>query len=64
MASLRNNLLFCDLCNDIANRSEYLISNMWLMGDELIGGGEEIYGCVISFGYEPEVPGFDSRWSH
>ena len=38
-ASLYMNLQVCVLCNDTANSSGCLMANMWLMGDELMGGG-------------------------
>jgi len=35
MGNLNNDLLICDLFNETAKRSDYLMSNMWLMSDEL-----------------------------
>jgi hypothetical protein len=35
MASLHTDLLACDLYNGTAKKSDCLMSNMWLMNDEL-----------------------------
>jgi len=35
----------------------------WVMGENLIGG-KKYNGCIISFGYESENHGFESRWCH
>jgi len=39
MASVHKDLLICVLCKDTAKSSDCLMSNVWLMGDELIGVG-------------------------
>ena len=38
MASVHEDLLICVLYNDTANSSDCLMSNVWLMGEELLGG--------------------------
>jgi len=37
MESLYKYLLICDVYNDTAKRSDCLMSNMWLMSDEVKG---------------------------
>jgi len=37
MESLHKYLLICDLFNDTAKRKDFLMSNMWLMNDEIRG---------------------------
>ena len=37
MAGVQKGLLICVLYNDTANSSDRLMSDMWLMGDELKG---------------------------
>jgi hypothetical protein len=39
IASLHTNLLMCVSHNDSANSSDCLLSNVWLMNDELVGEG-------------------------
>ena len=39
MARVHKGLLICVLHNGTANSSDYLMSNVWLMGDELMGVG-------------------------
>ena len=63
MAILQKGLLICVLYNDSANSSDCLMSSVWLMGDELMGG-RKYNGCVISFGHKPENRGFDFRLCH
>ena len=62
MASLDNNLIFCDFFNDTSKCSDCIMSNVWLMSNQL--KGEEIYGYIISFGYNSEGRKFDSQWCH
>jgi len=63
MASIHSNLHTSGLYNDIVKSSDCLKSNVWLMGENLIGG-KKYNGCIISFGYESENHGFESRWCH
>jgi hypothetical protein len=61
MASLHKGLRIYVLYKDSANSSDCLVSNVWLMFDELMMG-RKCNGCIISFGYKPEGSGFDSRF--
>jgi hypothetical protein len=51
--------VICVLYKDTANNSDCLMSNVWLMGDELMGGRKS-NDCLIPFGYNTERRGFDS----
>ena len=61
MAILYKDLLICVLYNDTADSSECLTSNVWLMGEELMGGlgGRKYSACIIPLGYKPESGVFD-----
>jgi len=61
MASLHKDLLICVLYKHTAKRSQSLISNVWLMSDELMVG-RKYNGCHISFGCKPESRWFDLQW--
>jgi len=63
MGSVHKDLLNCVLYNDTAESSYCLMSNVWLMGDNLMGG-RKYNGCLIPCGYKPEGCGFDSRIYH
>jgi len=63
MASIHKYLLICGLYKDTAYSSDCLMSNVWLMGDEFIGGRRN-NSCIISFGYKSEGRIFESRWFH
>ena len=52
MSSLHKDSFICVLFNDTDNSSDCLMSNVWLMGDDLMG--EEICGSLIYFGSKPE----------
>ena len=43
MAGVQKGLLICVLYNDTANSLDCLMSNVWLMGDELMGGKELLF---------------------
>jgi len=61
MARVHNDLLICVLYNDTENSSDCLMSNVWLMGEDLFGG-RKYKGCIISLDYKTEICGFDFRW--
>ena len=63
MASVHKKCLICVLYKDIAKSSDCLMSNLCWMSDELMGG-RKYNGYFISFGFKPEVGGFDSQWVH
>ena len=56
MGSVHKDLLICVLYKHTANSSDGIMSNVWLMGDDLMGG-RKYKGCIISFGYKPESCG-------
>jgi len=51
MARVHKDLLFSVLYNDTPISSDCLMSNVWLMDDDLIGR-RKYNGCIISFGYK------------
>jgi hypothetical protein len=59
MASIHKDLRICVLFNDTAKRSDFLMSNIWLMSGEL--KGEKL---LFSLCYKPEGPGYESRRCH
>ena len=57
------NLLICVSQNDTANSSDRLMSNVWSMSDELMGG-RKYNGSFIPFAYKSEGRGFVSQMFH
>jgi len=39
MASVHKDLFICVVCNGTANSSDYLMTNVWLMSEKLMGVG-------------------------
>ena len=56
MASTHKNLLTCVVCIDTAKSPDCLMSNVWLMSDDLMGEGN-VMAVVFRFVTSPKFAG-------